>query len=305
MESRSVSPEFVLCCGCRSVLLPSTGLPSAGELVATALKVLKRSPNVMPCNRVAVSTNVFIPIVTKSGSLTSMFSLKEKRLPSKTSEDRSLLPLPCGAKRARSVDSIMGASTVQSPSVPCEKFPAVSLHAVKEAMATKAVAVEPHAGKLAGKRTLLQLSNRSAADPDCGDWGNAQATSSAEHNMCCACQSWPDRECPLRVARARGISNSLGRVPPCEDVGAGEHSSDARWGRPQHRSAWSGCTTGTPPEGVWACHTGKGPQVVDVAVSCDVPVHRIRGLWTLQALRSIMKHVAWLGMHTQGVLQDG
>jgi hypothetical protein len=71
---------------CRSTQLPSLGakVPAASVLVATALQLLQRSGGVLPCNRIAVSTNDFLPLPAGSwGAFGGSFTAgKEKVCPS-------------------------------------------------------------------------------------------------------------------------------------------------------------------------------------------------------------------------------
>lgn len=80
-------------------------LPSAAELVAAALKVLRSRSDVLPCNRLAVSTNVFVPMITKTGSLSWLFSPQGKSKLSQDGREERRAVLAGSARRARLMDS--------------------------------------------------------------------------------------------------------------------------------------------------------------------------------------------------------
>lgn len=91
---------------CRSTHLPTAELPSAAELVAAALKVLRSNPDVLPCNRLAVSTNVFVPMRIKPGSLSRLFSPQGKPARCTDGGEETRVVLAGSAKRARFMESV-------------------------------------------------------------------------------------------------------------------------------------------------------------------------------------------------------
>lgn len=65
---------------CRSVQLHSSEVPSASELFDVAMGILRSLPELMPCNRLAISTNTFQPLPGSDGGLLDqMFSAPRQK----------------------------------------------------------------------------------------------------------------------------------------------------------------------------------------------------------------------------------
>eukprot|EP00892_Ulva_mutabilis_P007318 jgi/Ulvmu1/4959/UM207_0003.1 len=243
----------------RSAHLPSRGLPSSGDLVAIALKVLKSSPDVMPCNRVAVSTNMFTPMGTKAGSLASMFSPKGKPRLSMPME-HSGLTQRCGEPHVHAAGVGAHTSVVCKVGVPddVETGPACTsnLAAFEGSMGG-----EPVASRLHGKRTLLQLMQEGVVDACGGCKVEGKRTFIQPGG---ACESSVHLTCTARVTHV-GCREDPVPIIPCEDV----HGVAAEWGGsnkrqvPQRRSAWSEPVTLRVKDPTHACQAE--------AVSCGWP----------------------------------
>lgn len=65
---------------CRSTHLRTTDVPTASELFDVAMGILRKLPELMPCNRLAISTNLFQPLAgSDGGAFHQKFPLTPKK----------------------------------------------------------------------------------------------------------------------------------------------------------------------------------------------------------------------------------
>lgn len=204
-------------------------LPRAAELVVAALNVLKSNPDVLPCNRLAVSTNVFVNMNNTAGSLSSMFPPKTKLQHGKGGGTRAPAQFS-NVKRAKLLHSAPPETpTSCQPSGSCGAAMPTAMHVDTCTVSNGATSDRPK-----GKRSLLQLVQPQGAvqgkvDVPEGPTNDQADNAAGEHGV--------ESECHSRITRAEKsngiIIEGIGGTSGWERASTPHDGFDCRWAGPR------------------------------------------------------------------------
>ena len=110
---------------CRSVQLQTSEVPSASELFDTGMGILRSIPDLLPCNRIAISTNTFQPLPgSGGGALDQMFSAPRQKPKPKAAGGGVVggsLPSKAVPASAKQSPNVMSSLAKQAQATPVQK----------------------------------------------------------------------------------------------------------------------------------------------------------------------------------------